>query len=363
MKLIDRLVYGEIIPMFFFGVIAFTALILGVGALYQMIKIALDYHADFLWVAQIFLLKLPEIISYTLPMAMLFCVLLAFNKFSNDLEITALRAGGISFVRLLFPVLIFGFVVSLAALILNDKVVPMSNVKFNSLLEEIKKNGKVNLDQESFELTDWDGARVRGQLYAASVKGNMLKGIRYTEMEEGYILRETHAEEAYYRNNKYWEFKNGEQLQFGANGELRNIVKFKSMDIIFKQKIEDMAREKTKAGNYTYGELKSRIELLEQQRIDKPALRKLQVDFNSKLAIPFASLAFALIAAPLGIKPQRASSSVGFGLSIIIIFFYYISQALFRGLGQAFINPALAAWLPNIIIAFIGSWLVIKAPK
>jgi lipopolysaccharide export system permease protein len=362
MKIIDRVIYKEIVPMFFGGVVAFTALILGVGALYQMIRVALDYNASFLWVIQIFLLKLPEIVGYTLPMSALFCVLLGFSRFSGDLEITAFRAGGISFVRLMVPVLLFAFVVSLLALLLNDRIVPMSNTRFNILLDEIKQKASTEMKKDNLEYADWENGLIKNRLYASQVDGSRLKNPIYEEFKEGIMVRQTRARDAILSGN-YWHFKNGEQLIFSDMGELKNIVKFEGMDIIFKQKLEDLAREKTKAGDYTFRELSERIKILEEKRIDKPALRKLQVDYYSKLAIPFASFTFALIAAPLGLRPQRASSSVGFGISVIIIFFYYISQALFRGLGQAFLNPALAAWLSNLILIAIGVCLIHKASK
>lgn len=362
MKLADRLICIEIIPTFFFGVLAFTALILGVGALYQMIRIAIDYNADFLWVVQIFLLKLPEIVGYTLPMSVLFCVLLGFSRFSDDLEITAFRAGGISFVRLMVPVMIFAFVVSLLALLLNDKIVPMSNTKFNSLLEEIKEEAETKINKNNLEYTDWEDGIIKSRLYAPQVKGKRLQSPIFEEFEDGRLIRLTSAREAFWAGN-YWRFRDGTQLLFNKNRELKNIVKFSAMDIIFKQKIEDMAREKTKAGDYTFRQLSERIKLLEEKRIDQPLIRKLQVDYYSKLAIPFACFAFALIAAPLGLRPMRASPSVGFGISVLIIFLYYISQALFRGLGQVVLNPALAAWLSNIILLVIGVFLIHKASK
>jgi lipopolysaccharide export system permease protein len=358
MKLVDRLIFMEIVPMFFGGILAFTGLILGAGALNQIMKIAMDNHINVLWVIKIFYLKLPEIVSYTLPMSTLFCVLLGFNRFSNDLEITAFRAGGVSFVRLMAPVLLFGFVVSIVAVLLNDRLVPMSNNRFDALLEKVKKS----VQKENFEYTDWKDGKVSSQIYARSIQGKRLVGLRYTEMKDGRIVRETLAEEAVWENN-YWGFSKGTQLLYNDTGELKNIVKFNRMNIIFKQKLDEIAREKTRAGDYTYRQLKERIALFEQRNADKGDLRKLKFEFNSKLAIPFASLMFVMIAAPLGLKPVRASSSVGFGLSVIIIFIYYISQALFRGLGQSVVNPALAAWLPNIMLATIGTWLTYKASK
>ena len=39
---------------------------------------------------------------------------------------------------------------------------------------------------------------------------------------------------------------------------------------------------------------------------------------------------------------------------VLIIFAYYISQQFFRGLGQGFLNPMLAAWLPNLVFLTVG---------
>ena len=72
-------------------------------------------------------------------------------------------------------------------------------------------------------------------------------------------------------------------------------------------------------------------------------------------------LMFALIAAPLGLRPIRASSSIGLGISVIIIFFYYTFQQIFRIMGQGWLEPALAAWLPNLILLALGAMLIKRA--
>ena len=230
------------------------------------------------------------------------------------------------------------------------------------LLQDIKDKGISKIQKENIEFTEKKGNEIRSQIYTRTMTGRKLEDLRYTQLKKGKIVAETFAKEAVWKDN-YWVFRNGTQLLFNDSGDLKNIVKFDRMNIILGQKLEDMAREKTKAGEYTYRQLKDRIALLEQQNADAVDLRKLKFDFYSKLATPFASLAFVLIAAPLGLKPQRASSSVGFGISILIIILYYISRGLFLGLGQAFLNPALAAWLPNILLASIGTWLTYKASK
>ncbi|MFH1347381.1 MAG: LptF/LptG family permease, partial [Candidatus Margulisiibacteriota bacterium] len=86
-----------------------------------------------------------------------------------------------------------------------------------------------------------------------------------------------------------------------------------------------------------------------------------KIQLNMKMAIPFASLVFALLGAPLGISPRRASSSIGLGLSIIVIFLYYILTFLSMAVGELkFVSPALAAWTPNIITGGIGFYILSK---
>jgi lipopolysaccharide export system permease protein len=77
-----------------------------------------------------------------------------------------------------------------------------------------------------------------------------------------------------------------------------------------------------------------------------------------------ASLIFALIGVPLGLQPTRNASSVGFALSVIIIFIYYsimtLSNALARG---GIIEPFYAVWIPNVIGLIFGAILIHRASK
>ena len=75
-----------------------------------------------------------------------------------------------------------------------------------------------------------------------------------------------------------------------------------------------------------------------------------KIQLNMKLAIPFASLVFALLGAPLGLSPRRTSGSLGLGISIIVIFFYYIVDFCQHGgrRTEDLFPAGIAAWIPNI---------------
>ena len=82
-------------------------------------------------------------------------------------------------------------------------------------------------------------------------------------------------------------------------------------------------------------ELREQIDIMQSQYVDT---RKLETELYQRFTIPLASLMFALIGAPLGIQPNRSSSSIGFGISIIIIFIYYTLMTLAGAIGQGFVH-------------------------
>ena len=69
-----------------------------------------------------------------------------------------------------------------------------------------------------------------------------------------------------------------------------------------------------------------------------------------------------IVGAAAGSRPQRSSSSVGLGLSIVIVFFYYVILSFCQSLGEASYLPAVvAAWFPNLVFLVLGGFLVRRA--
>ena len=77
-----------------------------------------------------------------------------------------------------------------------------------------------------------------------------------------------------------------------------------------------------------------------------------------------ASLVFALIGVPLGMQPNRSSSSRGVGLSLLIFFIYYVLMTMAGAIAQSgALNPAYAVWLPNVVGLLAGGWLMRRASR
>ena len=70
----------------------------------------------------------------------------------------------------------------------------------------------------------------------------------------------------------------------------------------------------------TIRELREQIQILDENAVNT---NKMKVEMYNRFALPLASLVCAIVGAPLGMQKQRGSSSIGFGISVVVIFIYY----------------------------------------
>jgi lipopolysaccharide export system permease protein len=93
-------------------------------------------------------------------------------------------------------------------------------------------------------------------------------------------------------------------------------------------------------------------------------ISKYWVEIHKKFSIPFSSLVFVLIGAPLGIAARKGSMGVGVTLSIAFFLIYWICLILGEDLAdRRFLSPFWAMWFPNIVIGIFGAFLTWRAVK
>jgi len=137
-KILTRYVLKEHVGPLVFSLAALTALLL----LQQVAKRFGDLVGKGLsWgvIGEFFLLSVPFIIAMTLPMAVLVAVLYAFSRLASENEITALRASGVSILRIVRPVLWAGLLVAIVMLGFNDQVLSRSNHRLRTLQTDIAR--------------------------------------------------------------------------------------------------------------------------------------------------------------------------------------------------------------------------------
>ena len=143
LRLLDKYVLKELLYPFVFGVASFSSIFIASSLLFKIVQYITTYGAPISTVARLFLYSLPEIVNYTFPMAVLLATLMAFGKLSGNSEIVAMKSGGVSYYRIVAPVIAVGFVVSIFSVIWAEKVVPPSkHIARQILAVEIRGNIK-----------------------------------------------------------------------------------------------------------------------------------------------------------------------------------------------------------------------------
>ena len=91
---------------------------------------------------------------------------------------------------------------------------------------------------------------------------------------------------------------------------------------------------------------------------------KALVELYTKISFPFVTFIIIILGAPLSADTRRSGLALGFGLSLLISFIYWGLLQVSKAYGiKGNVPPVLAAWLPNIIFAAIGIFLIIRIRK
>ncbi len=365
MKIVDRYILKELVQPFLFGIFAFTSIFIGSDILVDLAQKMMRYGIPVLTAVKLFFLQLPQIIVWTFPMSMLLATLLTFGRLSGDSEVVALRAGGVSFIRLVIPVLIVAALVTGVAIFFDNNLVPASQREHKEIMWQIKHGEKLPKTQKNLRITPIDDrtGRIDFVLTAEMFDGRAqeLQGITYSDYEDGRLVQVIQAEKGIWNQNN-WIFLKGTTYTITEEGRVPR-TRFERMSM--KNKIArnpgQLARNQKDPEEMTLGELSQHIELLEEEGRD---VKELKVKYHQRYAIPFACFIFALVGAPLGLKPNRSGSSIGLGLSIVIIFIYYTLMTVGGALGQSGkLAPWLGSWIQNIAFTIVGLGLLYKANK
>lgn len=89
-----------------------------------------------------------------------------------------------------------------------------------------------------------------------------------------------------------------------------------------------------------------------------------EVEIQKKYSIPFATIVFVFLGAPLGMMSRRGNFGVSAGMSLLFFVVYWAFLIAGEKLAdREMLSPFLAMWLANIILGGIGLLLTYKTSK
>jgi len=355
MKILRNYFLKEFIgPLFLaLGVLTFVMIL---GNLIKIADLVINKGVDIFSVSKLFLLMIPYLLTYTLPVAALTAVLLSLGRLSSDNEIVAIKASGINLFHLILPLLTLGLILSLLLVIFNDRVIPYAHYASRKTLMEVGiKNPTAALEPGIF-INSFE----KYILFIYRIDDNKLTNVRiYEPQGEDKPTRTIIA--------KRGEFiavpeKNMIKLKLidGTSDEpdpenptnfykLNFKTYFMALNLAQAQNTDKIEK---KPKDMTIQELKQEVEKLNKEGIDPTPLI---TEINKKISLAFSCFVFILVGSSLAIITRRREKSINFGIAFLTVGVYYLiligSEALSL---QGYINPKIAMWIPNITFGIIG---------
>lgn len=395
MKILTRYILKEMLGPTFLGFAFYTFIIL-MKNLFDVAGMIIRRSLPASTVGRLLFLSLPHIVVLTVPMSLLFGILIAVGRLSSDSEIIAMRALGISTRTIYRPVFFFSFVIFLINLYLMNFVLPRGNSELQSLRAEIYTSGierelKPRVFYDEYEnlmiyvndvdtrTGQWKGVLVadsRGSDEARDAS-TPAQAVRAAQTDakaiplvqrsgQKVIAAESGSLSIVKPNKQIWlNLKNAETHFWDARKPDRYDL---NRNAVQRMRLPDRYPGDAQ-GRYlkSFREMTFR-ELAEQARlnkgIDDEAYRAATVEMHKMFVFPFACLVFGALGLPLGITNRRGGKSSGFSLSIGIIMVYYVMINNGEHLATTGrLSPAVAMWAPNAILLLIAFYLLNRANK
>ena len=361
MKIIDKYITRGFIWPFIYCLFIFIFLFI-IGELFSRLDAILKQNIPFGILKTYYLASLPATIVQTTPFAVLLATVFLLGNLNKNNEIVALRASGVNTLRIITPLLFIGIAISLGVFLVNDKLAPQSAVT-SRMIQELYLDKNKEERNEKFENVTIFGKDGR-LFYARSydIRNKVLQDIVLLEHDRKQVLkRKITAERMEWTGNK-WRFINCAVFRFDKEGNvLGKPAIFRTPKILqFNETPEDLLRKQTQPEFMNHAQLSEYIHLLELE--SKSTARKLLVELDYKISLPFASLVVMLIGIPFALNKVRSKAMASMGIALAIALAFYAANATFLALGRGgFLPPIVATWAANVIFAGFGIYLITKA--
>jgi lipopolysaccharide export system permease protein len=355
-KTLYAYVFNEIPPPFLVGMGTFTFVLL-MGKFLKLAEMVVEKGVPLVSVLRMIMYLLPSFWLFTIPMALLLAVLLAFGRLSSDSEVTAMKSCGISLYGLLPPPLTFASVACAACLAVTIWGVPWGNTSFKELLMEIAQASAGVAVKEKVFNDAFPGLVIYADTLDA--KGQSMGGVIIHDERDprepatifakgGAMLTDPKA--------RAMEFHLSDgSIHRGTPGGGYRMIDFQ--DYSLRVALASGTPLYRSEGDMTLDELIHPAPIF-----DAKTRRSMRLEYHSRLALPFACYVFTLLAMPLGIQNRRSGKAAGFSLSIGVLLLYYIVLSALRTLGdKQLLSPFWACWSPNLIFLVLGIYLFRKA--
>lgn len=312
-------------------------------------KDAIDYYISYL----------PYMIYLITPVALFIAVLASIGNMARHLEMSAMQSSGQSPLKTLFPIFLFGLIVSIASYEMSERWLPDANHKRLSTMAtnaQQRKNPRIT-EKRDFTFIDSERASWFFKLYSSKkrigrnvvllLRSDGILQERYDAKFVRWVLDSTDVAEN--TSTGCWLFENGTRREFLKDGSVKsyNIKQQKLCDKV-KTMPSDLINDRQTADEMSSKMVIARINVLKRAGEDT---RIMETALHFKRSAHWMNLIVLLIGAALCHRFKRSGGlSQKFGVGLLIVFSYYIVERIGLKMGEnGALSPFWAAWISHFI--------------
>ncbi len=359
-RIIDRYVAAEVIGPFVMGVGLLTFALV-TGKLLKLTEMVVNHGVGLGQVMSLIGYIMPAFLELTFPMAVLLGVLLGFGRMSGDRELIAARACGISLYRLAIPVIAVALVVYAMASWFAFSVRPWANSNLQAELYRLTRTrSTAGLKEKIFD-SNFPGLVLYVDHISndnGSLQGVLISDARSNEQQNTIIAQRGIIVPD--ENNETITLRLFDGSIFGVDPSTNksHITSFLIYDLNVEPQT-GLVEDSRQPEEMTYQELSGTIA---KARAAHQPDHMAEAEMAGKFTVPLATLLFALLGVPLGLKPARGGQSERFGVAISLFFLYYMLMRLGRTLAERGMLNALAAMaIPDLVFLALAVWMFYRS--
>ncbi|MCD6584299.1 MAG: LPS export ABC transporter permease LptF [Desulfobacteraceae bacterium] len=359
---VNRYIFKELIPPYTMNLLFFIFVFL-MRQVLEITNVVVNYQVSLMAFFLMLAYSMPYFLAYIIPMSVMMSVLLTFLRLSNDNEIVALKASGISLYHLLPPVIVFSVLNALLTAYMAIYGIPWGQQSYKQMaLNVVQSNFSVGLKERQFN-DSFDG--VMFYVNKIDFKDNSLGDIYIEDQRnEGFSTTIVSPKGRILDGKDKLSFilslYNGVINQVNLKNRAVHSIQFDSYDLQLDLK-HAVQKIRGKKRNRKEMNLKELVAFLKTEKTKSKKYYSVWVEFHKKFSIPFACIALGILAVPLGVQSSstRKSASLGLGLIAFLIYYLLLSAGLvFSEAGN--LSPVLGMWMPNFIMGGLGVFLLIR---
>ena len=307
-------------------------------------------------IAVSYVYSIPENMFIVMPAAVLLATVFTVGAMGRYSELTAAKAGGQSFHRLMIPIFIAAAFASVLAFAVGE-LAPGATAR----QLEIQKAKQARPTRSRFNFVYRGDAGWVYTIRSLDVGTRQLKQLMFERQGTGpgYPGLVITADSASYDDaRRSWRLRNGASRVIAAPGK-QAMFNFHAMRLrALSQSPSDLLAEPKAPDEMRYAELGRYVDALKRSGNDA---NKLMVEQALKLALPATCLIIALFGAPLAVTNPRAGAAMGIAISLGTTVLFLLVTQIMKAVGAGgVVNPVLAAWLPNLVFLAAGLLLLAR---